>query len=117
MSVLLRIDIMAALAAAAVKSQRKRAANRLTEQAMSNVNEQKQFLNNVAQKHRDSIISISTLDSLKNEVPFGLYKAPLPPRPTFFGFCTASSREATTTEKMTQASRIQNSLNTPECHF
>lgn len=59
---------MAALAANAVKSQRRKAAKALADQAMSQVNEQKQFLNSVAQKHRDSLSSISTLGSNKPEV-------------------------------------------------
>ena len=40
---------MAALAANAVKSQRRKAANKLAEQALNNVNEQRQFLATVAQ--------------------------------------------------------------------
>ena len=56
---------MAALAANAVKSQRRKAANKLAEQALSNINEQRQFLATVAQKHRDSLSSVSTLDSYR----------------------------------------------------
>ena len=59
---------MAALAANAVKSQRRKAANKLAEQALNNVNEQRQFLATVAQKHRDSLSSLSTLDSYRHEV-------------------------------------------------
>ena len=56
---------MAALAANAVKSQRRKAANKLAEQALSNINEQRLFLATVAQKHRDSLSSLSTLDSVR----------------------------------------------------
>jgi len=70
---------MAALAANAVKSQRRKAANKLAEQALSNINEQRQFLATVAQKHRDSLSSVSTLDSYRQyEDP---NKAPGGPRP------------------------------------
>ena len=57
---------MAALAANAVKSQRKKAANKMVDQAMNNVNEQRVILNNVKRRH--SISSLSTIDSLKIEV-------------------------------------------------
>ena len=59
------LETMAALAANAVKSQRRKAANKLAEQALSNINEQRQFLATVAQKHRDSLSSVSTLDSYR----------------------------------------------------
>ena len=60
---------MAALAANAVKSQRRKAANKMAaDQAMNNVNEQRIVVNTVAQKHRDSLSSMSTVDSLKPEV-------------------------------------------------
>ena len=51
---------MAALAAKAVKDQRKKAANQKIEQALNNVNEQRNALTYVAQKHRtDSSSSLS----------------------------------------------------------
>ena len=60
---------MAALAAKAVKDQRKKAANQKIEQALNNVNEQRNALTYVAQKHRaDSLSSLSTLDSFRPEV-------------------------------------------------
>ena len=76
---------MAALAANAVKSQRRKAANKLAEQALSNINEQRQFLATVAQKHRDSLSSVSTLDSYRQyevkliDVVWKLMKIPLFP--------------------------------------
>ena len=60
---------MAALAAKAVKDQRKKAANKTVEQALNNINEQRLALNYVAQKHREgSLSSVSTLDSFRPEV-------------------------------------------------
>ena len=60
---------MAALAANAVKSQRRKAANKMAaDQTMNNINEQRIVVNTVAQKHRDSLSSMSTVDSLKPEV-------------------------------------------------
>ena len=60
---------MAALAAKAIKDQRKKAANQKIEQALNNVNEQRNALTYVAQKHRaDSLSSLSTLDSFRPEV-------------------------------------------------
>ncbi len=56
---------MAALAANAIKNQRKKAANQAAANALSNVNEQRIVLANVAQRHRDSLSSVSTLDSLR----------------------------------------------------
>ena len=55
---------MAALAAKAVKYQHKKAANQKIEQALNNVNEQRNALTYVAQKHwADRLSSLFTLDS------------------------------------------------------
>ncbi len=54
-----------ALAAAAVKNQRKRHAKQNADHALSYVNEQKSYLNTVAVRHRDSITSVSTVDSAR----------------------------------------------------
>ena len=59
---------MAALAANAVKNQRKKAAKNTVDQALHSVNEQRLILNHVAVKHRDSLSSVSTLDSYRPEV-------------------------------------------------
>jgi len=73
---------MAALAAKAVKDQRKKAANQKIEQALNNVNEQRNALTYVAQKHRaDSLSSLSTLDSFRPEDPNKTGRPPRPRRP------------------------------------
>ena len=60
---------MAALAAKAIKDQRKKAASKTVDQALNNINEQRLALNYVAQKHREnSPSSVSTLDSFRPEV-------------------------------------------------
>ena len=60
---------MAALAAKAIKDQRKKAASRTVDQALNNINEQRLALNYVAQKHREnSLSSVSTLDSFRTQV-------------------------------------------------
>lgn len=60
---------MAALAAAAVKNQRKKQqqiANK--SQEINGLTDQRIALNHVVIKHRDSLSSVSTLDSLRHEV-------------------------------------------------